>query len=159
MLHDVAQRHMVAAAAEDNSIDVRVFGPEAVQYIEAARQAFGSNDWLGYNIALDRAQRTAITGSCPIEEESSQDGGGSDGSGERAGNNIPAIIRCIKCRRFSPRAAIEQPDKSWRCPKCALHVDVCTGEVLHKSVHEQPEPEEPPEPFRLPVLRPLLAAA
>lgn len=165
LLHDVAQRHMVAAAAEDRSIDARVFGPQAVQHIQAARQAFKANDWIEYNRALSRAHATAITGSCPISERSRNGSDGNDATAngldsgsERAGNDIPSIIRCIRCRKFSSRSEVVHKD-FWCCPKCTYKVDVCTGKVLHESNAVQPEQAEQHEPIRFPLMRTLLAAA
>jgi hypothetical protein len=54
-------------------------------------------------------------------------------------NRIPAQIRCIKCRKYSPREKVvhtnvRQPSKDyWGCPHCRYKIDVCTGKVLRES--------------------------
>lgn len=45
-------------------------------------------------------------------------------------SQIPNRIRCIECRKESPKATVVLKD-SWRCPHCKYEIDVCTGAVLH----------------------------
>jgi hypothetical protein len=58
--------------------------------------------------------------------------GGKDSNGDDEAQNIPANIRCLKCRQSSPKEKVVHKD-FWCCPKCAYKVDVCTGEELHAS--------------------------
>lgn len=79
ILHDIAQRKIVIElATKRHDIDARVVGPEAAADIAIARQALQTGDWEAFDRAVDRAQATAMTGSCPIDEltgnkQSSQD--------------------------------------------------------------------------------------
>jgi hypothetical protein len=54
------------------------------------------------------------------------------GKGREDDAKIPDRIRCIECRKESPKAQVIKAE-SWRCPHCTYEIDVCTGAVLHES--------------------------
>lgn len=101
-LHELAQRSMVDLALQDASIDARVFGVEAADYIRESRLWLGQGDYGRFMQAREGAQSAARSSSCPAgiagasgEEASGGEAGAADGgsrmgsAGERRKMNCP----------------------------------------------------------------------
>ncbi len=55
-------------------------------------------------------------------------------------------IRCIKCRTYVDKQIVTKDPKAWRCPHCEYAVDVCTGDVKHKSKVDEAKEKNKPAP-------------
>lgn len=64
-LHHLSEKHMVEQAVADTSIDPRVFGSAAASHIEIARLAAVCGDYEARDKAMQQAQATARSSSCP----------------------------------------------------------------------------------------------
>jgi formylmethanofuran dehydrogenase subunit E len=127
---------------EDESINPLVFGTVAASHIKQARIHRASGNHELANTALNKAEKTAKSSSCPgaLQEKNRN---GEEGSDEKSGDkqsdesdSKSGKIRCIKCRETVRKRDVVT-EKSWRCPHCKYEVDICNGAVMHES--------EPPE--------------
>jgi hypothetical protein len=65
LLHNLSEYHMVAQAIIDTTIDLRVFGPAALQDMELARLALERGDTRSLEVHQAAAEKKADTSSCP----------------------------------------------------------------------------------------------
>lgn len=132
-----SQEFLVAASIADKEIDLNIFGWQAATYLESARLASINNDYEATNRLLLSAQKTARTYVCPISltGEDNKPNNGLFVEEDNVDDNIPEIIKCIKCGNFASKKTIIK-EKSWRCPHCRYEVETCSGKVIHNSTKD-----------------------
>ncbi len=144
-LGKLSEKAGVHNALEDSSIDPNVFGSVAANHIQTARvhRALGNYDLA--NAALQRAEKTAKSSSCPGSIQDEQNKNNADETDEKSSEllNIESDskdgkIRCIKCRESVKKKDVVK-EKSWSCPSCKYEIDICDGKVLNESTPPKKE--------------------
>jgi phage FluMu protein Com len=131
----VSGRSPVASAAEA-AIAVMTSSPESVNQRLSQSIAEGLSAGRTYGGCAKSIQA--------IQEETAQENernlqdvfGGKGRKNEDNEAKLPDNIRCIKCRKVSPKAEVVG-HKTWHCPKCNHEVDVCTGKTLREGTVER----------------------
>jgi hypothetical protein len=67
-LDELSEQYCVVQATEDVSLDAAVFGLQAAVHIEEARRALANGDEIAASQAIEQAQKTATSGSCPLDK-------------------------------------------------------------------------------------------
>jgi hypothetical protein len=141
LLWELVKKHAVMAAGLNTHIDPSVFGEQARKGIELARKAAGAGDYAQMTALLVLAERVAVITGCgggAGSSEQQKDGETPDASESDEEARIPSNIRCLKCRKESPKDKVIGADE-WHCPHCKYAVDICTGEERHASEPEPPK--------------------
>ncbi len=138
-LGKLTEKYGVKNAVKDPTINPHVFGSVAAKHIEEARGLIASGNHEQAKVALQRAERTAKSSSCPGSILDEQDKKNADGTeketNEERNDEVETKsgkIRCIKCRETVNKKDVVK-EQSWRCPHCKYEVDICDGKVLHES--------------------------
>ncbi|MEI7683194.1 MAG: hypothetical protein WCJ24_02750 [Candidatus Saccharibacteria bacterium] len=70
-LDNLSERYCVKRAQNDHRIDAIVFGPQAAAFIDQARLFIEQGDEVKASQSIVQAQKTAVSGSCPLFKNSS----------------------------------------------------------------------------------------
>ena len=138
-LGKLSEKAGVRNAVDDELINPRVFGSVAATHIQQARTHRALGNYELADAALQKAERTAKSSSCPGSIQDEKNKKNADGADEKSGDLLndetdskDGKINCIKCREPVNKKDVVK-EKSWRCPHCKYEVDICDGKVLHES--------------------------